>query len=70
VLPDSRIEIGPPLAVVHLIDEVMDFLHHVLERSLQLAFGGHFLIQRFHDREQIAVERDRGAAEGLDSAHR
>src|SRR5262245_16518610 len=63
-------QIRPAFRVVHLVDEVMDFLHHVFERALEAAPGGDLPIERFHDGEQIAVERDVGAAGGLDRAHR
>ena len=62
--------VRPPLTFVHLIHQVVDFLHHVFERALEAAPGGDFLIERFHDGEQIAVEGDGGAAAGLDGAHR
>ena len=35
-------EVGAPLFVVHLLDQVVDLLHHVLERPLELALGGDF----------------------------
>src|SRR5262249_37455186 len=62
-------EIGPPLLVVHLLDEVLNLLDHVLERSLELAFGGHFLVERLHDGEQIAVECNGCASGRLDGVH-
>ena len=52
-------QVGAALGVVHLVDQMLDLPDHVLERSLELPPGGDLLIERFHDREQIAVERDR-----------
>ena len=62
-------QVGPPLVVVHLVDEVGDLAHHVLERALQLPPGGDLAVERLHDREQVAVERDLGAGRRLDGAH-
>ena len=56
-------------AIVHLLDEMLNLLDHVLERSLEPVPRGHFLIERFHDGKQIAVESDDGAARGLDGPH-
>src|SRR5262245_162684 len=62
-------QVHAALLLVHLIDQVVDLAHHVLERSLQLAPGGHLAVERLHDGEQIAVERDLGAGGRLDRAH-
>ena len=62
-------EVGASLAVVHLLDQMLDLLHDVLEGAFELALRRHFPVQRFHDREQIAVERDPGAGRRGDDAH-
>src|SRR5689334_3732066 len=48
---------------------MLDLPHHVLERPLELALGGDFLVERFHDGEEIAVECNGRARRGLDRAH-
>ena len=52
------------------IDQMLDFIDHIFEGPLELALGGHFLVQHFDDGEQIATECDFGAAGRLDRAHR
>src|SRR3954468_1934939 len=63
-------EIAAAFGLVHLIDEVMDFLDHVLEGALELLAHGDLLIQRLHDRQQVAVEHNRSTVQGLDGTHR
>src|SRR5215203_5178851 len=46
-----------------------DFPHQIFERAFQLALGGHLAIQRIHDGEQVAIERDLGAGRCLDRTH-
>src|SRR6266568_1186809 len=62
-------QVGAALAVVHLIDQVGDLPHHVLERAFQATARGDLPEQRFHHGEEIAVERDRLAAAGFNGAH-
>src|SRR5262245_32671839 len=62
-------EIRAALLLVHLADEVVDLLDHVLERPLELALGGDFPVEGFHHGEQIAVQGDGRAAGGFDGAH-
>src|SRR5262249_5027641 len=63
-------EVGPPFAVVHLLDEVMNLPHHVLERAFEPAAGGDLMIESFHDGEQVTVEQNADAAGGFDRPHR
>jgi hypothetical protein len=48
---------------------MVDLAHHVLERPLERALDGHLVVERLHDRQQIAIEHDVGAARCLDGAH-
>src|SRR5689334_5427628 len=63
-------QVGAALGVVHLLDEMLDLLDHLLERAIARPLGGNLAVERFHDGEQIAVERDFGAGAGLDGSHR
>jgi hypothetical protein len=54
--------------VVHLIDQVVDFPHHVLEGAFQLAACSDLAIQSFHDGEEVAVEGDFGSGCRLDGS--
>src|SRR5688572_15511495 len=62
-------KISAALGVVHLLDQMIDLLDHVLERTLQLFPGRHLAIEHFHDRQQVAVEGNLGAGRGLEGAH-
>src|SRR4051812_22513087 len=48
---------------------MVDLPQQVFERPFQLPLGGYFLIQRFHDGQQIAVQLNLGAAGRLDGLH-
>ena len=50
-------QVGPPLLVGHLVDEVVDLADHVLEGAFELALGRDLAVERLHDGEQVAVER-------------
>src|SRR5438477_6826240 len=63
-------EVLAALAVVHLLDEVLNFAHHIFERALEFPFGGHLYIEGFDQRQQVAVECDLGAVRHLYRAHR
>ena len=43
---------------------VLDLPYHVLERPRQRLAGGVFLVERLHDGQQVAIERDVGARRG------
>ena len=62
-------EVGAAFVLVHLIDEVMDLLHHVLERALESMAGRHLPEQRLHHRQQIAVEQHVAPVVVLDGPH-
>src|SRR5688572_15099882 len=62
-------QIGAPIFVGHLVDEVGDLAHHVLERPVEPALGGDLAIEGLHDRQQIAVEQDFSAGRRRDGPH-
>src|SRR5262249_56914501 len=62
-------QVGTPLGLIHLVDEMGDLAHHVLEGAVKFPLGGHLAVQHFHDREQIAVERNVCAGRRADRSH-
>src|SRR5262249_20023738 len=63
-------QVRAPFAVVHLIDEVVNLLNHVLERALEPATRGDLMVEGFHDGEQVTVELYANAAGGFYRPHR
>src|SRR5688572_27642089 len=62
-------QVGLPIGFVHLLDEMRDLPYQIFERAFQLAFRGYLAVQRFHDGQQIAIERNLGAGCRFDRAH-
>src|SRR5262245_43234289 len=62
-------EVRAAVVLVHLVDQVIDLLHHVLERPLEAVAARYFLEERLDHRQQVAIEQDVVASGRLDDPH-
>src|SRR4051812_44438142 len=62
-------EVRTPLVLRHLVDPLVDFLHHVVEGPPERTLRCHLPVEQLHDGEQVPVERALRAGRGLDGAH-
>ena len=57
------------LVLVHLVDDVVQFAHHVLERAIEVLLDRHFLEQGLEEGHQVAVEQQLGVRGRSNRSH-